>query len=164
MMSSPSPADTEEGIPATYNVSPRDLLDFDGGLEYVEAERLIRIIANSAHNAGRLAKYVRYVNRQVPPVLRTEVPTHSAAMRYAATLRDGLDSLAKLIGGDEFKARTPNWLDPEKEILDDDTKVAEVYRRLKLLRDDEISSNQGAGSQLYDSINQIMMYIASQGD
>lgn len=151
---------------ALIRVRQIDTLDFDGSIEPVEAERLIRIIANASHNSARLAEYVRQRVYGDNPLLQNRPPNKPvsgpAAMRYAATLRDSLSSLMKIIGADEFKLRTPDWLDPYEEEKDavttdlDPLDRAFIYQKVKRLKEEIVRQHVVSHSIIADRLDDIM--------
>jgi len=87
-------------------IKPEDDLFFEGGLETVEAERLIRIIANASAAAERVATYFRELSI---PVHETHQVSVSAAARYSVTLRDSLSSMSRVMGFHNYVQKTPEW-------------------------------------------------------
>lgn len=154
------------------HVQEGDVLHFPAGTEPVHAEVLVRTIVNAAASTGRVREYIRGIirpraKRQDDDDTTVELPrmiSHMAASRYIASLDDSLVALGKLLGGAEYIPRTPDWLDPEGKQDDEDTRLAQIYSRLKQLRDGQVDSVPYANLDYHarQEINNIMNDISSR--
>jgi len=167
--SSPSTKIIIDSHPAKVIIDSQDELHFKGAPEPVEVERLVRIIVNASKNAVKVAEYVRSTKREEfdspPPIL--SIP-HSAAMRYAATLRDSLSSLGILLGADEhYVQRTPEWteLDAEEEVTGQSRiplEYAKIYMELKTVREKlyKFRAHTAEITDIYTKVDKIMKGIS----
>jgi hypothetical protein len=166
--------------PKTYYLSVKDLLVFPGSSS-ISVERLVRIIWNSKEAAERVAEYVRVSEIDEDAVDHYELshpPRRNTTLSYSARLRDSLSALCDLLGVEtNFVQRTPNWLeaaqelgqenvgntagDPWKESEQSQLALAEVYKRLKPIRDnkDAYVVNESAQREL----NEVMTFISEGG-
>ena len=182
--SSPSTKIIIDSHPAKVIIDSQDELHFKGAPEPVEVERLVRIIVNASKNAVKVAEYVRSTKREEfdspPPIL--SIP-HSAAMRYAATLRDSLSSLGILLGADEHYVQrtpkwtelelighkptvTPNWADSEEEVTGQSRiplEYAKIYMELKTVREKlyKFKAHTAEITDLYTKVDKIMKGISN---
>jgi len=123
----------------SFKIRAQDVLEFEGGHEDIEVERLVRIIANASASAERVATFIRTMGNS--ELKADEAIPHSAVQRYAATLRDSLGTLSYLMGGWQYVRKTPEWTEvagAESELSDDKSEMglqgAFIYQRLKTLR------------------------------
>jgi hypothetical protein len=112
-------------------VQPDSVLQMEDRDEHwdIELERLTRISDNASFAAGRLFAYIKYGDDEEWPEDVFEKVTKSAAMRYAATLRDSLKAMRDLLSNG---APLPDGIDEDRG--DRPLLLAEIYNDLKVLK------------------------------
>jgi hypothetical protein len=112
-------------------VQPNSVLQMEDKDEHwdIELERLVRISDNASFAAGRLFTYIKYGDDEEWPEDVFEKVTKSAAMRYAATLRDSLKAMGDLLS---IGVPLPEGVDEDRG--DRPLLLAEIYNDLKILK------------------------------